>query len=147
MIVTMKLRASMWGVVLFLFAVGCRESSDNALSKSITAQIRSRPVLDLRKVANFSWDKVYIVIPYTSEEWCAKELGRECSKISHYEMNLQDRVYLFVFVNSGRVVRVAEVSAGTMSFGPHASRGFNKANAMFRVEPWQDLRSLQPMSE
>lgn len=141
---TMILHRYLMCIVLVLTTVACRQENDEKLSRRIVSRIESGTSLDLQSVAAFDWDTVYIVTPYTPQAWSKREFNGEYAKIEHYEMDLQDRVYLFVFMDSGEIVRLAEVGTGVMSFEPRMGQAFGRAEAVFRVEPWNDLRLLKP---
>jgi hypothetical protein len=131
--------------LLLCVAVAALWVRGRSVSGAIAEVASSGGELDLARVANFDWDKVYFFCPYTPGKYVEDALGFEWPSLGGSDIESSDGVTLVVFVKHGRVVKSFDHRRSDGDFLPVApgigdtNDGFTKAEAKFvvrREEGW-----------
>ncbi|MBX7170036.1 MAG: hypothetical protein K1X72_03690 [Pyrinomonadaceae bacterium] len=102
--------------------------------------------LEIKKLTDFSWDKLYIFTPYTPTKVINETLGFESKIIKDIEMDSQEEINLLVFVKDNKLTTLVEFPRRSGDFDKISNpNGFTQENAKFNVtiedrgEPWITL--------
>ena len=123
-------------VMAAFLAAGCvfrDPPADQGVSDRIANHIRHTPgtVLDFATLAPFSWARLFIFQPYTSEEAAERALGFKW-KYAWGAIETWDDRALLVFVDSGRVISAFEHTLDRGNFTSAARpEGFSHDSARF----------------
>ncbi|KGR85537.1 hypothetical protein [Lysinibacillus odysseyi] len=118
------------GIVLFSFLLlsGCN-GSDIKRSTELEKEFHSaiNTVSDnrdsevyIKTLANFKWDKAFLINPYTSQEEIEKQISVTFKDPSN--INSRDDIYLLIFLHQGKVIQYAEIDRlkSSLSLGEKA---------------------------
>lgn len=102
-------------IILFLIVIllaGCNNNlaiSDEFVENRIDSFIMNeeRTVIDINSLTDFSWDKAYIFIPYTSSEEITEKINFKWKYSKSIEY--RDDINLIVFVKGKNVVSYIEL--------------------------------------
>lgn len=85
--------------------------SRSELEANIVTSVKNNPrEIDFNKVTNFKWDKMYIFVPYTTDEEITKQLGFKWKYSHKTNIRSLDNINLLVFVKDERVIQYLELS-------------------------------------
>jgi hypothetical protein len=97
--------------------VGCSQVKHNTeLEKSIQSIIKdkSKSEININSLADFDWDKAFLIMPYSNQESIKDQLGVEFQDPSNMES--RDDIFLLVFLNGDDVVQYAELNREQSDF-------------------------------
>ena len=98
-----------FGVVVFATRDEDRVTADNLLSENVTRAIQLSEeegdgTVDLRRVADFPWDRVLVLAPGAPRDEVSRVLGSEYNGTLPYG----SRGQAFVFARGDRIARIAD---------------------------------------
>ncbi len=92
--------------------------------------------LEMRKITNFEWDKLFVFLPYTVPSYIEDELGFKWDNASKVTRRSRDGLYLLIFVKGNRVVEYIEFQKGNyLLLDPYHHSEFTPDEAFFEVVP------------
>jgi hypothetical protein len=93
-------------------------------------------VIDLSAATSFSWDRLYVFVPYTPLEQLESTVGRSWRKVCFTHIDVLEGVSLLVFTQKGKVVHCLEYSVETYDFSPLAKyeSGISIQDALFVLD-------------
>ncbi|MDO6517749.1 hypothetical protein [Zobellia uliginosa] len=103
--------------------------SDHLLTEKIEAEFSSgKNISDLGKIDDFEWTELLILAPYTSIDAVESELDLNLEPLGEHAIEHLDSIYLLVFLNHSKPVKIAEVSIRIGGFtNPGQIIGRNRA--------------------
>lgn len=112
----------------------------NALEESLTSEISNMQqegitcCLEMRKITNFEWDKLFIFLPFTDPDYIENVLEFEWNNASKVYRRSRDDLYLLIFVKENRVVEYLEFSSTKdLLFDSFHPSEFTPTEALFEV--------------
>jgi hypothetical protein len=130
--------------------VACAGRGDSELGQRIASEVErgEGTQLDLAELTSFSWSRLYVFAPHTTEETMAEALGFVWSGASAVGLEERDDVSLLVFVEDGAVAGHLAHRREQGDFADAARPGvYARAEAVFRVQQegeWQRLVLVLP---
>nr|WP_244516684.1 hypothetical protein [Alkalicoccus daliensis] len=99
-------------IILSFLLLGCSDTgaAQNVPVEAVIHSIvedETNSELSLSKVTEFSWEKAWLIEPYTTQESINDQLGTFYEDPSNIEQ--RDDIYLLVFMNDTKVVSYAEI--------------------------------------
>lgn len=145
--------------LVFALLAGCNPSDEEVLAVRIAERVAQGEgaVVDMVSLTPFVWDRLYVVGPYTTEEWFEQYSGVDWplwKQWSSIEMR-DDRVFL-VFVREGEVVSAFDYLRRDGAFEPSVSaprrdepfgpEGLTPTEARFVVHQMEGWPALTPVA-
>ncbi len=101
--------------MIFLTIFSCQYlnplHSDKALTEKIEEEIRTNPgIVDLSKLADFEWDNMLILGPYSEIDKVETELNIDLENIRENGIEYDDRINLMIFLKDKKSIKIAELS-------------------------------------
>ncbi|WP_123772362.1 hypothetical protein [Zobellia sp. OII3] len=115
------MKKTIGSTLLFLSLMACHYSnqlrSDRLLTEKIEAEFSSKKnINDLGKIDDFEWTELLILAPYTSIDAVESELDLDLESLGKNNIEYLDSIYLLVFLNQRKPVKIAEISIRIGSF-------------------------------
>ena len=129
----MKLLALVLSLMLLL---GC-SSNSSPISAQITSQFETSNTapIDLSVVGPASWERVCILLPYTTNQAAEKVLGFKWDAESKTSIARSDRINVLAFVQNQQVVSYTEHPRTKGDFSKIQSRCLPRSHATVMREP------------
>ncbi|MFR9502821.1 MAG: hypothetical protein SNH73_00025 [Rikenellaceae bacterium] len=100
-------------IVCLILCCGCQTNRDFDLERKIS---ESHHPIELKDIADFSWDTIYVVKPYDNPNSLnIKAIPRDLQKNIN-KVSLHDSFCLLVFTQSGEVVKYVEIPRSKIEF-------------------------------
>ncbi|MCJ8007241.1 hypothetical protein ACFFF5_07025 [Lederbergia wuyishanensis] len=131
-------------MVIFLFSllllIGCNGNKikrNTELEKDINSSIimvsdNSESEVNIKDLANFEWDKAFLINPYTPQEEIEKQVGVNFKDPSN--ISSRDDIYLLIFLNNGKVVQYAEINRLQTSFNLADKEYLTPSNDLMNIK-------------
>ncbi|MBU2922215.1 hypothetical protein KO504_12750 [Winogradskyella psychrotolerans] len=101
-------------VILFFVIISCgylfQLENDKILTEKIEAELNSKnKTVDFPKIANFEWDSLIILGPYSQVEKIEEELNLNLTNIRQNGIRYSDYYDLVVFLKDKKSVKIVEL--------------------------------------
>jgi hypothetical protein len=128
-----SVRLALAGLAATLAAACSDGGGERRTSERIAALARDRLPVDMDRVADFSWDRLFVFGPYASAEVVERELGFSWAGAGAVEAH--DDASLLVFVSHGELARHLLHRRGQGDFsGCYRPGGYARTEARFVPE-------------
>jgi hypothetical protein len=138
-------------LTLALLASACSQS-DSALQKAIAGAVAvgDGTVFRMSDLAEFEWDRLHVIPPYTASDEIDRELGFHWPSAQSTGIEQRDDIALLVFVRGAEVVRYVDFPRRDGDFSAvDRPGGFSRKAAIFAVrqEPGEPGLSIRELNE
>ncbi len=127
-------------LMLCVFSIfGCRCESTESISTlraiSYTMRQGAETILEMKTVADFEWDRLFVFEPYTLRKTIHEVTGLSFLKENEVRISVEESKCLLVFVKSGNVATYFTYPRSKGDFSDLAKKkdGFSPDEAVFKV--------------
>ena len=130
--------------VLISFTISCTTESvkENLEVKNklehiskVSIETNTMLVFSMDSIANFKWDSLVILPPYTNLELVSKKFFINFKVLSNTGIQQNDNKCVLVFIENGHIVNYVNIQRGVMDFYQvNDYRLFLRSDANFRID-------------
>ena len=125
-------------LLYFTFLTACssyvRINLDNLLKEKIQdAVISGKEIIDFKEMAEFDWDSLIILAPYSRLDVLEQKYNVDFRPIYHTGIDHRENISLIVFFNEGKIVKMVMYGRYPGDFAENKSEFVKRDQAKYRV--------------
>jgi hypothetical protein len=108
--------------------------SDKFLENSIREKVLSgQRIMDLNEIADFKWDSLIILTPYSIPENLSEKFEADFSAVEHTGIQHRDDINLIIFFDEGEIKKLVEYPRYPGDFSDNKVSFIKRNEAKFQI--------------